>query len=586
MSILFSTHPFETLFALPLGLLYGWYILALAGVFYPAPVLFFFLLIGLASIFLLSKKPAYCNIPSLLLAVFLVFFAVLALTTHPIEIVGEGRDQGTFSNNALLLNASHGLPFTIPEAKPFFELYGAGKALNFPGLAYTNTGTLVPEFPLGYSVWLAGFVSIFGLTGFALANALLYLLSGMLCYTLLKRVVPIFWSFLATLVVMGGFLPLWFLSFTLSENLALFLFLLTTESVMRFQITKDRVTLLLAFASAFALALTRIEGWAIFVLVLILLTLKQPKRAWFKKYIFEKYWGILWIGAAGILGAWTVWINLSYYKAIAKALLKNVSQNSAMSSVSSEVFPLYSVLWEYGLLLPLVGGLIGGLYFWNTKRTHLLVPFFLALPTLPYLLLPHITLDAPWMLRRFLFSLYPALFISALWLASFLISRSKSKRSGITWLVLLGLIIGLQIPAMKQFTNTYYSTPLLPQVEALATHFSSEDLLLVDREATGDNFMMPARVLSLVFNRPAVYFFNPADLSKLDFRGYNRVLLLVPTEKIPFYEEAFALPLETIHEATFFNDHSFRTLNLENNVLPQKNIVRVPVSLVVIPYAR
>ncbi len=579
--ILILTHPFESLFGLPLALFFGWYMLALCGLFYPLFTLPIALIVALGIFYLLSKKPAFCHLANILLMAFIFFFALFAFISHPVELVSEGRDQGTFVTTALLINEYHGLSFSLPEAKPFFAIYGKGKALNFPGLAYTNTGALISEFPLGYSVWLAGFVSIFGLLGFSVANAVLYLLSGMLMYALLKRVAPVFWSFIGTLAAMGGFLPLWFLSFTLSENLALFLFLLTVESLLRFQISKDNYTLFLGLTSAFALALTRIEGWAMLAIVFLIVTFKKPKKVWLKKHLFSKPGiRITWVAAVGIISIWTLFVNLPYYKAIFKALRKTADQNIVSQNISTEAYSLYQVLWEYGILLVFVMGLLGCLYFWKRKMLLLLIPLFLALPTIPYLLLPHITLDAPWMLRRFLFSLYPALFISTIWAASLLFQRYSEKKRAWAWTLLFVIIIGVQIPALKSFSMTYYSATLLPQVEELSRLVSSTDLLLVDREVTGDNFMIPARALTLFYQRPSVYFFNPADLTKIDASGYGQVYLLVPTEKIPLYEAALGKRLEVKKEFTFFNDHSFRGYSAEGNNLPKNSVVRTPVSLI------
>lgn len=578
--ILMSTHPFESLFGLPLALFFGWYVLALAGLFYPALILTLASLVGLAALYILSKKPAFCHLTTILLSTFLVFIAVIALTSHPVEIVAEGRDQGTFATAALLLNQFHSFSFALPEAIPFFTLYGEGKALNFPGLAYTTDGTLIPEFPLGYTIWLAGFVSLFGILGFSLANGILYLLSGMLLYVLLKRVIPLFWSFVGTLVAMGGFLPVWFLSFTLSENLALFLFLLTIESVLRFRISKDSITLFLALTSAFALALTRIEGWAILVLVFLILTLRKSKREWLTTYFFQKpLLGITWLIAFFSISIGTFLLNLPYYKAIIKALYKTADQNQTLQAISQDAFPLYQVLWEYGIFLPLLLGILSCLYFWKSRRIMLLIPFFLALPTLPYLLLPHITPDAPWMLRRFLFSLYPALFISTLWATSLLIQRLQIQKSGRVWGSLFILLVGCQVPVITRYIGTAYPQTLLPQVENITHYSTPQDLILVDRTVTGDNFMMPSRILSTVFNRPAVYFFNPTDFAKIETAHYERVLLLVPTERISFYEESLGKSLIPVTEQTFVNDHSFRTLSLGENNLPSKNIIRTQISL-------
>lgn len=572
---LLQTHPFESLFSLPLFLFFGWYLLALAGLFYPIFTLALLLIIGGSAAFLINKRPAFCNLQNGFLLTFLIFLALIATTTHPIELVAEGRDQGTFANSALLLAQQHSFLFSLPEAKPFFEVYGPGKALHFPGLAYTQNGQLVPEFPLGYIVWLAGFVSIFGLMGFTLANIIAYLGSGLLFYTLVKRVAPIPWSFVATLVTMGGFLPLWFLSFTLTENLCLFFFLLTAEAILRFRINQDRVTLLLALASVFALALTRIEGWAILVITFLLLTYKKPKREWLKTYLFHnRNIGLLWLFLAAVLTGSTFWLNHPYYKAILKALWKNTEGGLSISTLGTETLPLYSVLGAYGLLLPFILGLVAILFLAKTRRYYLLSLFFLCLPTLPYLFLPHITLDAPWMLRRFLFTLYPTLLIATFWATALLITHYRVRKPEWVWVFLFVIILGGQVPALQRFIQTDYQHTLIPQVEALARRFTEKDLLLIDKDVTGDNFMMPARALSILFDRPSVYFFNQEDLAKIRTDNFERVILITPPDKLPSYIGDADPTTHLLGEFMFENDHSFRTLDLRGNILPQRQTLQ------------
>lgn len=571
IAISLRTHPFESLFLLPLLLFYAWYILALTGLFYGAFVLLIFLIVFLGTIFFLSKRPALCSLSNIALSVFLLSFVFLAFTTHPIEPVSEGRDQGTFINSALLLRENNGLPFRIAEALPFFEIYGPGKALHFPGLAYTESGALIPEFPLGYIVWLGGFVTLFGISGLAIANSLLYILSGLLFSTLLKRILPTSKTFLVTLLFMGGFLPLWFVSFTLTENLALFLFLLTAESTIRFRITKDRVTLFLCFASAFALALTRIEGWGILFVTFLIVNGGRVKKDWLKIYIFEKpLVPVITLLLGLLITTGTLLLNSPYYEAIIKELFKSAEQNIGGIPLDKEVLPLYWVLWKYGLFVPLLGGLLGCLYLWKAKRQSLLYPFFLSAVTLPYLLLPHITFDAPWMLRRFLFALYPALFLSLCFVVGIFIKRLEGKKQAWAWRLFLLLLASIQIPLLKQFSQTSYSHTLLPQVQNLSTYFSARDLILVDKEVTGDNFMIPARILSVVHDRPAVYFFNPSDFEKLNTKSFERVFLVVPEEKKDFYGETLASRFGTTREFTFSNDHSFRATDLSKNILPEK----------------
>ena len=578
----FEKRPFESFFFTPLFLFFSWYILTLIGIFTLPLVLITFIGVCLAIGFIFIKKPRCCSPSSILLVIFLFFFATLAFLTHPPEPVAEGRDQGTFLNSALLVKENKSFFFSLPESEYFFALYGPGKALHFPGLAYTENGLLRPEFPLGYITWLAGFITLFGLSGILVANGASYLLSGLLFNTLLRRATSTSLAFFLTLLFMGSFLPLWFLSFTLTENLALFLFLLVCESVIRFKITKDKTTLLLALASAFALALTRIEGWAILALTLYVAASSKSWREWISVYILKnRLLLLISIFFALPIAIFTFSINSPYYIAILKALLKTADRSIAAESITEQAFPLYTLLWQYGLLPIFLLGLVSALVLWKKKRIHFLIPFFLALPTVPYLLLPHITFDAPWMLRRFLFTLYPALFLSLCFAFAITLARYNPKRQFIGWILFFALVIGIQIPAWHHYSTTRYQNTLLPQLQTLSASFTSNDLLLVDRDVTGDNFMMPARILSLFFGIPSVYFFNTQDFKEIEKIGSSNVYLLVPTEKIPIYNSSFGITLVPTATFVFINDHSFRrSKDGESLTLPTKQVITTEISII------
>lgn len=571
------THPFETLFFLPLFLFFSWYVLALNHVFSTYFVLLFLGLIVLIALYFLSKQPGYCSIVKFLLAAILGLFALFAFITHPLELVAEGRDQGTFSRAAIMLAQNGSFSSETAPSQVFYSIYGEGKALHFPGFAYTETGSLIPEFPFGYIVWTAGFYLLFGLTGFMLANGILYVLTGLLFHTLLRRVIPPAPAFFLTLIWSAGFLPLWFLSFTLSENLALFFFILCAESLTRFFVTKERITLLLTLSSAFALALTRIEGWGLLLIVALLLTFQKNKNLWLDKYIFQKpLFPTIFFVLAIYLTLHTFILNSSYYRAIAKALLKNTESGVQAISHLSPLASLYSVLWQYGLFLPFFLALVGAVYLWKKRRFQQLIPFFLGLIALPYLFFPHITLDAPWMLRRFYFALYPGLYLTFFFAAALIINRFGKVRSWL-WGAFILLLLYTQLSTLRSYVETSYADTLLPQVENLSMNFTAEDLLLVEKGVIGDNFMMPNAILTHLFNRPAVYFFNPEDYSRINFTSYSRVFLITTEEEKMRFNDI--IPPGSNPEFTFIftNDHSFQNKDFTGDLLPRKKNIVTPV---------
>jgi hypothetical protein len=552
--LLLKERSFESFFGTFLFLFFGWYTLAVLGFFHP----FFIWLLALCSgaflfysIFAGSQKitPYFYILLS-----FAFFVGIFALEWHPLELTA-GRDQGSLAEAAIRLSQSGSLIFEEPAAKPFFEIYGPGAALNFPGFAYTQSGALTPQFPLGYIVWLGGFFTLFGSFGILLANLSLFVLSVTLFSYLVRSLGSTLSAALGTLLFTLNFLPLWFISFTLSENLALTLFLLTAVSLLRYLKDQTSTALTLTLGSALALAFTRIEGWAILFLCLSFFTIHNGHRALLKRLWNAPALILMLFGSLLTLG--TIFVNFPYFKVIAKALLKILERDIVQGAAVTESPALLQVLFSFGLLPYFIAGTLAALYLLITKRYLGLIPLFLCLPALPYLLLPSITFDIPWMLRRFLFALYPTFLLLTWWGIHFLTLHISKWKRLFLHLVFCVIFFVASLPAFMFFWNTHYQQSLFSQTQKLASSFSSEDLLLIDREITGNGFMMPTLALSTLLDRHAVYFFNPEDFYKINRENFTRTYLLVPEKKKEFYEHAFSGTLILESSFSFYNDHIF-----------------------------
>ncbi|NTV55232.1 MAG: hypothetical protein HGA16_01895, partial [Candidatus Moranbacteria bacterium] len=64
----------------------------------------------------------------------------------------------------------------------------------------------------------------------------------------------------------------------------------------------------------------------------------------------------------------------------------------------------------------------------------------------------------------------------------------------------------------------------------LADAVGPRDLILVDREATGDPYAIPAGPLRFLFGKNAAYFFNPDDFAKIPKDRYDHIYLLAPVD--------------------------------------------------------
>lgn len=561
---------------------FGWFafLLAISGFFSLPLILFGVLPSGIAIILvswqLLSRSPLdrrgaflFC----LLFSILIGFFSEPTLFS--------GRDQGSISEAAFRLAQNGELAFTTSAGTSFFQIYGEGTALNFPGFAYTKEGYLITQFPLGYTSWLASFVALFGVSGPTVANVILLFLFLFVFYNLIRTVVHPYYAFAGLILAMTSFLPVWFAKITLSENLAVFLFTFLVWNIILFLREGNILSYAGILLASGLLAFTRIEGFAFLALAFIILCFNQPARRLWKTAPWKS------IILPGLLFAFfflrDFFINLPYYKMIGKALIKFLHQIGAGSIVgditnTSGPFTLGQIFFLYGLLILFILGLFGILLSIKEKKYILLLPALLALPTFIYLFDPNISLDHPWMLRRYLFSLFPTLLFSAVIAVALIFSpkkneggdillpQPKGKRLVFASLLFFGLFL-FQYPAWSMALPFAENRTLLKQIEVFSSEFSDKDLILVDRNVTGDGFAMLTGPAQFLFGKNMVYFFNPADLAALDVTPFEHIYLLVPDGDTARYVSVFGERL-IFRKTVTFSLEQFGFLSLEDDSLP------------------
>ena len=503
-----------------------------------------------------------------------VFVGVIAEPT-----LFSGRDQGSIAEAAYRLAHNTELAFSTPGSDSFFQIYGAGTALNFPGFAYTTQGYLLTQFPLGYTAWLGSFVSLFDLNGFAIGNSILLFLFLFFFYQLLRLFVHPYYAGAGLLLAITSFLPSWFAKVTLTENMVIFLFVFLIYNIILFFQEGKFLFYLSILLSGGLLAFTRIEGFAFLFLTLALIAFHPHTRALIRTYPWKA------LVVPGILFVFIVlrnfFFNLPYYKMIGKALFRFLQSFSsdAIGAIERQTssFGLGSVFFLYGLLILFLLGLFGFILFFKEKRYLLLVPAFIALPTLLYLFHPNITPDYPWMLRRFLFSLFPTLLFSAVLALALLgaeqrtlpVARPRGKRLLFVSLAFLGLFL-LQFPAWQGQLLFAEQRTLRDQIARFSQDFSDQDLILVDQNVTGDGFAMLSGPGQFLFGKNTVYFFNPYDFTALDTKRYEHIYLIAPEENQGRYAAVFGDRLVFKKSIVFTSEH------WENRSLKQALPLRLP----------
>lgn len=545
--------PSAIVFSIAVTLCFSWLVLLLA-------------LFGLFSSFLVSALTILYGASLLLVFIFFFrtrdwyrFFLVLFLTLLTLWItlsrdpsVFAGRDQGSIAEAAYRLATNHQLAFTNDAVQTFFDIYGPGTALNFPGFAYTENGSLITQFPLGYTSWLAAFISLFGLSGYALGNSILFILFGWGLFELLALRISKTIALGGTLLGSVAFLPLWMSTYTLSENLAVVLFVFLSLSFFALLETPHRRTLVILLLLASFFPFVRIEGFVFFALILGFILWKSDLRklllSFPKKYTLFAV--VFWV----FVFFRDFFMNLPFYKMIGKALVKRIYEHTPLGGTVSvaDTESLGLIFSHYGLLILFVGALLASIFFIRSRDHFPLWILFLAAPTLLYFLIPSITPDHPWMLRRFFFSLYPtALFLLVTGIftwssrSSFLHFLNAQQKS----LLVLGCLFLLQvIPTLTVFRITE-NPGLLQDIRSFSAQFDQRDLILIDRESTGDPHSLVSGPLSFLENKQVVYFFNPLDLDRIDRARFKTLYLLSPAESLGRYTETYGerlIPIETV----------------------------------------
>lgn len=498
----------------------------------------------------------------------LAFFICIAW----INIAGEtpsiftGRDQGSIAEAAWHLAENHQLTWSNQASQAFFAIYGPGTALNFPGFAYTETGTLITQFPLGYTSWLAAWVEWFGLAGYGMANAFLFVISAWTFFELANLAVRRTLVWIGTFVFGLSFLPIWMLHSTLSEHLALTLFLTLSFSLINLRRYPTSLWwYAITWLSASLFLFTRIEGFILFIIAtLLILGTRSIRTELFTSPLKRMIIPTLLLGFIFLRD---FFINLPFYTMIGKAVVKNWQElwlvsEGIVSSTSTSSQNLFQIFSSYGMVTFFVlGGLGILLALWKEKRESLIV-LVLALPTFIYLIDAHITPDHPWMLRRYFFTLWPTFVFFTLITWHMAENRfAKLRPAHITLGIGLMLFV-IQYPSARVAWQMDEYSPLMSVTAKLAERLSGHDLVLVDRLATGDPFRLVAGPLNTIYDKQVVYFFNPEDLKRIDRSQFERVFLLVPEERqaasqslmsdVPEERETITFPLATVSTKNLF----------------------------------
>jgi len=592
----------------------GWvaFLLSLGGFFYSWIIVGFFLFILAVIVrqiifqklsFKISREFAIVSSAILIFVVLASFFVT--------PTIFSGRDQGSISEASIRLSQNHKLEFSTPASSEFFKIYGPGKALNFPGFHYAPEGQLVTQFPLVYISWLASFYSFFGLNGLIIANAILLFIFLDSFYLLARNFVKEKFIYILLTLIATSFPVFWFFKFTLSENMALallwisvlwiYLFIkeqrLPHPSIQNLKKSddsneKDILSSNLReqendknfgggfFYSSFLISaglliFTRIEG--IFLLISGFLTIFFFTR----KNPFWKEKKKLLIVYPAIFLAVLLIMNFTkdfyFYKEMVKALVHigqdQTDASSAFAGIFSPVIFEFKVFLLYGIASSLLLGIFGIIWLWAKKQWEKMIPFFVVLPSLIYLVNPWISSDHPWMLRRFVFSIIPVfLFYSILFLQDWTMEEKMKHRKIASWFLIFIMIFSNLFIFFKYFPFSE-NKELLQETQKISENFSPKDLVFIDRSATGDGWTMITGSMNFLYNINAVYLFNPEDVEKIDRDKFEKIYLISSDQNLEFFVQA--LGKENLANAKDYSVKNERLSVFDDFFLPEKETYKI-----------
>lgn len=497
-----------------------------------------------------------------LVAVLLIFF--------PHDTFG-GRDESEYLNGAVRLATTGSLGFPS----------------HLNGLADNFVENLRTQ-PFGYKVWIAIQYTFFGQQGALRGNVIIIVL-GLFSFYLVASLLGGRKTGLIALVLYISSMPfLWFSRETMSENLAFYLLWGLIVFFFIYLRTKHLRYLFIAFAYSWIIALTRIEGFYIQLMFLILLPiiLVLKKVADYKRI-------------ALIVGVYLLFVFTNIYVAkatyapfigetfrsiqygIKRSVQPLTSINFVKGNNGSEVtiqnkysrlydnIPLFfsMLLAKYNFFVVIFS--LAYIFFYIVFRKrytlipslYILIILILFIPEYFKLISPGVTIDEPWLYRRYLYALLPFGYVCLV-----LFLKSFRQKTILSYIVIVLLTINIVLSKDILFLKNNW--PLVEKINEITNNITENDFVIIKERPLGYYSptsllvlnkgirTMPSSTLWLKEFLPEKQIFNGMSYNKLyllslDPRDVNSSLNLV-THK-----------LANVSVNSFFNVASRKFVNIE-----------------------
>ena len=463
-------------------------------------------------------KPSNIDIIAI---IFVVVFALFnCIFAH--DTFYGGRDPGIYSIYSIFLANNPTLEIISPINNLIHDFITPG--------AYTvvENSKLISQFHFGYIAWVATNYSLLGFIGIKFANFIPMCVLLISLYFVGKNIKNEYVGLVAIITFATTFPMLWFTRQTVSEIFSMALIWFGILCILNIKNENKNVYIVGSILSFGLMPFVRIEGIIFFSLLLSFLFLSHysKKSNWKLSRIQFVLISILTVSII----YYTIHIQPMYLSTIhdvikhfssylkpSSAVLNSVEINSAIRHNFTNF--IYMALSEYNLqisimFIPLI--FIKSIIKITNKSKKILLILCFMLPGYVYLVVPFITLDQPWFLRRYLLTVLPSAY---LFMSISLYEISKKKHIFIT---AISIVILLNILTASPIIFFSENDGMLDIVEDISKQVSKNDLILVDRYATGSYKM--ADPLFFIFERPALWYEDSSisnfeqnvDLEKLD----------------------------------------------------------------------
>ncbi len=496
--------------------------------------------------------------------VFIILFGIfLSFFTTP-TIFG-GRDEGSYSLSAISISENGGLTSKDKLSDEFFKIYGPGKALNFPGFYYTKDGSLKSQFLPGYPSWIATFYSIGGLKGIQFANFfpfVTFIFSFFLVVQLLLKKANFQEQIIkkaqfVSLAILVTSLPLIiFYKLALSEIYFASLTWFALYLILKYLENKSFENYFAIFIPLILMPFIRIEAIAIIFFFILIMILKDANHLQKPRYQLPFI-------ITGISFIATIYFEPNFFINSLKNIIPlDINQNGVIEEGSSlknmlpddwKNFYLAKVFFTYNLIALFAMAIlviIKSMLKFSLSATdrikkdiskinsYILIPFVFFFPTFIYFFDANISLDHPWLLRRFLFSIIPiAILYSAIFLAQ--VSLKNKLLINILIIAILAINLSLLFPNLtktdQNFLTFSQNKTLLSQTKEIAKNFSPDDLILISQQSSGSGWSLISEPMRNFMNFNAVYFFNPNDLEKINLSNFENIYLITSNDEFELY---------------------------------------------------